>query len=223
MKRTLITLTLTAAAIPAAAQYTGTRINRNAGAAESVSKRDPESAVRVANSFAQCIARREGKSIKRALDLPLASADQMRGIYKYVDQYDECLGKGSEEWSTMETPPLLLAGGAAEYFVNTDYKTVDLATLRAMSDEAMAKAPVAPRTPLEDLGLCMVRRDPGRIRVLLGTKPTSSAEKSAAKAMAGDVGACVPRGQSLSLATPTLRAVVAYAAYRAATKMETAG
>lgn len=223
MKRTLIALMMAAMTMPAAAQYTGTRINRSAGAAESVSKRDPESAIRVANAFARCLARREDKSIKRALDLPLASAEQMRGIYKYVDQYDECLGKGSEEWSTMDTPPLLLAGGAAEYFVTTDYKSVDFAAVRAMSEDAVAKAPIAPRTPLEDLGLCMVRRDAGHIRALLATKPTSGAEKSAARAMASDVGACVPKGQSFSLATPTLRAVVAYAAYRAASKIGAAG
>lgn len=204
--------------LPAAAQQTGTRLNRSAGQAKTANFRDPDSAVRIANQFAQCLARREVRTVKSALDLPLASNEQRRGLYRNVAQYDDCLGNANEEWSDLQTPPLLLAGGAAEYFVNTEYKSADLKALSNLSEEALAKSPLKPRTGLEDLGLCLVRRDPTAVRALLATKVTTKAEAAAARAMTPAVGACVAQGQSFSLATPSLRAVVAYAAYRAASK-----
>lgn len=208
-------LTLCAVAgTPADAQRTGTRIDRNAGAAESVSFTDSASAIRVANSFGQCIARREPKRVKIALALPLYTPQQSRELKKATDHFDPCLGS-STEFDSVVTQGLIFAGNAAEWFLRTEYKDAPLGTLKGMDDDTLAKSAFAPRNGFEDLGLCVVRRNPEAVQSLILTDPTTEREKAAVQPLIADVGPCVPKGQEIKLNRPNLRALLSYALYRA--------
>ena len=224
MKRTgarsavLCAVTLFMGAGPAVSQLTGTRMDQNRGAVGSVDRLDPKSAAAAANTFAQCVARREGKWMEQALDLPFLSDEQTKAIAKRMTEFDPCLGP-SRDFDVLNLSPLALPGGAAEWFDRTKYKSVDLAPLNGMTDEVADKSAFAPRTDLEDMGLCIVRRSPEHARALITTAPASDSELKAFRAMVPDIGPCVIEGTKLKLNVTNLRAVVAYALFRASSKL----
>jgi hypothetical protein len=206
------------ASLSAEAQQTGTRINRNEGAVGSISNLDAKSAILATNKFAQCVARREGKFMRAALDLPFLSTEQTQEMRKRRNQFDECLGT-SNEFDQLVLTPLLAAGGAAEWFVRTELKSVDLSSLSGMTDEMIEKTAYRPRNSLEDLGLCIVRRSPARATAFVKSAVSTKEETAAFKTIVPDVGPCVTSGTEIKLNLPSLRAVVAYALYRASSKL----
>ena len=149
------------------------------------------------------------------------SAEQNKAMDRYFDKFDGCLG-ASREFDELRSGSLLTLGGAAEWFIGTKFKKANLASLTGMTDEALMKTEFRPRTDLEDLGLCIVRKDITKAQVLLATKPTTEAEKAAIKAIKVELGPCIRAGVELKLNTPTIRAIVALAVYRAASKIEAA-
>ena len=205
--------------VPAFGQQTGSRLDRNANAPRSVSDTGIKSAIVVAHGFGFCLARREGSRVQTALDFPLMSAEQNKAMDRYFDKFDGCLG-ASREFDELRSGSLLTLGGAAEWFIGTKLKKANLASLTGMTDEALMKTEFRPRTDLEDLGLCIVRKDITKAQVLLATKPTTEAEKAAIKAIKVELGPCIRAGVELKLNTPTIRAIVALAVYRAASKIE---
>ncbi|KRC82050.1 hypothetical protein [Sphingomonas sp. Root241] len=207
---------------PAAAQKTGTRLDQNRGAVGSISKLDKKSAIRATHAFGQCIAYRETKKAQRSLELPFASAEQLKVLNEATNSFDACLGT-SPEFDLLSFPPVLFAGSAAEYFVRLKYAKSDLGGLAGITDEALDKTEFRPRNALEDLGMCVVRRNPGNARALVLTRPTETEEAEALKILLPDIGPCVFEGQQVSLNTPNLRAIIAYALYRAASKLGAAG
>lgn len=207
---------------PAGAQRTGTYLDRSAGAIKSVRGRDKDSAILATNTYSQCLARREGASMRKALDLPYGSEEQSKALLRLQQQFDPCLGN-SQEFDTLVYTPVLMAGGAAEWFLRTNFRAVDLSKLNGMTDETIEKTDYRARTALEDLGLCVLRQDPGKVRALLETKPSSAEEKAAFQALVTLVGPCVMQDNSLKLNVANLRAVLAYASYRVASKLEAAG
>lgn len=213
-----LTLVSLCAASPASAQDSSSRLIQNRGAVNSISKNDPKSAIRATNAFGQCVAQRDAKRIRGALDLPFASAEQVRILHKSLDTYDECLGS-SPDFDTLALPRVLFAGAAAEWFVTVNRRKIDLSTLVGMTDEALAKADFKPRTSLEDVGLCVVRRNPANALALIATRPTTAEEIAAVQVLVPDVGPCVDTGQEVTMNVPNLRAIIAYAIYRAASKL----
>jgi hypothetical protein len=218
--RVLIMGLILTTTLPAEAKQTGTRMDRNEGAVGSVSKIDAKSAILAANRFAQCVARREGKFMRAALDMPLLSSEQKQEMKKRIDQFDGCL-ETSNEFDQLVLTPLLSVGGAAEWFVRTELKSVDLSSLSGMTDEVVDKTDFRPRNRLEDLGLCIVRRSPARAKAFVKSAVSSTEETTAFKAIVPDVGPCVTSGTEIKLNLPSLRAVVAYALYRASSKLGT--
>jgi hypothetical protein len=218
MRFFLLALVATLGLTPAVAQKTGTRLDRNRGAVESISNLDPSSAIRAQHQFGLCIARRERIGMIKALELPMASAEQSKAITQRIQLDDGCLGS-SDEFDTLVTKGPLLSGTIAEFFVRTDFKTTDFSALIGLSDDALMKTPYAPRNLMEDLGLCILRRDPVVARALFETKPVSPEEKAAFALVQPHVGPCLLKGETMKLNIPNLRAVLAYATYRAASRM----
>lgn len=205
--------------VPAFGQQTGSRLDRNANAPRSVSDTGIKSAIVVAHGFGFCLARREGSRVQTALDFPLMSAEQNKAMDRYFDKFDGCLG-ASREFDELRSGSLLTLGGAAEWFIGTKLKKANLASLTGMTDEALMKTEFRPRTDLEDFGLCVVRKDIPNAQLLLTTKPTTEAEKKAIKVLKDNLGSCVSVGTEMKLTTPIVRAVIALAIYRAASKIE---
>lgn len=205
-------------ATPVASQQTGTRLDRHRDASPSVSKLDPSSAIRVANAFGQCVAQRAGKGMRKALDLPYTSPEQGKAVRRYTDQFDSCLGNAID-FDQLNLSQVLLSGTAAEFFVRGELSRVDLTPIAGMTDAVLQKTDYRARTTLEDLGLCIVRRNPARARTFVTTRIASDEEIVAFKAIAPDVGPCVMQGENLTLNRPNLRAVIAYALYRVSSKL----
>lgn len=217
-----VAVLLSIVATPASAQKTGTRLDQNRGAVGSISRLDPKSAVRATNAFGQCIAQREVKPVRRALELPFASPEQMKILFGTIETYDACLGT-SNEFDALTFPPILFAGAAAEWFVRLEQRKIDLTPLAGMTDKALAESAYKPRNGLEDLGLCVVRRNPKNGRNFVTSRVGEVEEKTALNALLPDVGPCVFEGQKVALNAANLRAIIAYALYRAASKLGAAG
>lgn len=212
--RGLLIGTLLVAGTVAEAQRTGTRMDRNANSARSVNSRDTNSAFQVANQFGQCLARREGKSMKRVLELSYGSGEQRKAMFGVMDSFDGCLGD-SEDFDQLATTGTLTAGGASEYFLKVEAKPEDIVAVKGMTDEALAASAFKPRNGAEELALCVVRSSPEGVARLGRTIPTSKAEKAAVAAVLPSVGPCVREGQKLQLNAPSLRALLSYGLYRA--------
>jgi hypothetical protein len=207
---------------PAVAQRTGTRLDRNQGAVGSVSKLDAKSAIKATHAFGQCIAFREEKRTRRALEQPLVSPEQVKLLNGARDTFDDCLGT-SDQFDQIAYSQVLLAGSAAEYFVRTTQQKMDLGPLAGMTDEALAGTAFKPRNGLEDLGMCIVRRNPTKARAFVMSRPAEADEAAAFRALLPDVGPCIFQGETMKMNAPNVRAITAYALYRAGTKMGTPG
>lgn len=209
------------AASPAAAQRTGTRLDRNAGSPNNITDTSVKSAILVANGFGQCLARREGVAIAKALEFPLLSAEQSKAVDRRMEAFDECLGD-SPEFNQLRSGLLPIVGGISEWFFNTQLKRTDLSALGGMNDDALMLTEFRPRTELEDFGLCVIRRDVAKSVALLEAKPTTNAEAQAIKAITPELGPCISAGTNITLNASNIRSVISFALYRASSKLAAA-
>jgi prephenate dehydrogenase len=69
----------------------------------------------------------------------------------------------------------------------------------------------------EDMGLCIVRRDPEAVRRLLTTTPAQKDESAAIRSLIPHLAPCAPAGAPLKMNKPSLRALLAASLFRAAT------
>lgn len=103
----------------------------------------------------------------------------------------------------------LFAGGLAEELLVSTLGGANLATRVGAS-----VARIEPRDATEAIGLCLVRNQPQAASALLATAPASAEEQRLAVEMTPQVADCVPAGQIARITQPSLRAIVALAAYR---------
>ena len=103
----------------------------------------------------------------------------------------------------------LFAGGIAEELL---VGMLGGASLPSRMGGAVAR--IEPRDPTEAIGLCLVRNQPQAAASLLATAPASPEEQRLAVEMTPQVADCVPSGQIARITQPSLRAIVALAAYR---------
>jgi hypothetical protein len=200
------------AGLASAGPRTGSRIDSAPGSVESVESEDSDTALRVTNTFARCVARQHGRAAEAVVAMSYLSPDQSRAASRLVGGQEDCMGSSG---ASLSLKPPLLVGGMAEQFVLQRYRNADLAPLTGMTDEAQAAAGLVARNNAEDLSLCVIRRDPAAARALIETVPASKEEAAQIQRLLPHLGPCVPAGQSLTLNKPALRALFATGLYRA--------
>ena len=150
-----------------------------------------------------CLARRQPEGLRVALDPALSVSDSTRALHKLAKGYSRCYA------GRVKVSPALLAGAAAEGMLRIDYGVgVPLAKLMPSA------TPVAARSKVEGIALCMVLTHPEDASRLLATDPTSGDGAHALRSFAEMLPGCVEQGETFQLNAMGLRAVTALAAYR---------
>ena len=160
------------------------------------------------NSFARCSARLREREAEEVLRLPFGAPEQHRAVRRLAA--DDCLRVDAQ----LRFNARLMVGGMAEHFLAQRYASVDGAIVRALSDEQIDTSPLRPRNDLEDLALCIVRRDPDAALTLIRAAPTSPGEQSAVQSLTPHLGPCVPAGMTINFGVPMLRSMIGTALFR---------
>lgn len=171
-------------------------------------------------SFSLCVAAERGDWARSTLALPYLSREQVVAAHTVLSGRADCQ---SSEVMEFDFHASQLVGGLAEHFLRADLANADVARLAQLNDQSLAASGLAPRNEYEDLGLCVVQRDPAAARALVLTDPGSGAETSAATRVTANVAPCVYQGQSMRLDVPALRALVATALYRSLSSFASRG
>jgi len=80
----------------------------------------------------------------------------------------------------------------------------------------VSDAAIAPRNASEDVALCLARRNPAGVRVLIDTVPGTSGEATAIKRLEPDLGPCLPKEQTFTLDAFSVRTFAAAGLYLSA-------
>jgi hypothetical protein len=161
--------------------------------------------VRTLVEFSRCVARRRGPEAEALLATyrqpSFDRAAQLMSSRTFACTPDRSLRLFRE----------VFAGGMAEEFVSTALGGGDFASgMRA----GPGGRSLEPRDGTEAIGLCLVRNQPHAAAALLATAPASPEEQRLAVEMTSSVADCVAGGQIARITQPSLRAIVALAAYR---------
>jgi hypothetical protein len=195
------------AATAQAAPPTGSRIDPVPKAPEGTFRETPQDAAKVLNGYARCVADVRPKFADEILALPLSSREQEAALRKGLGGHDDCLGM-NVAYLKVHTPAALIGGMAEERFVAENRGKDFAAVIGASKAE--------PRNVMEDIALCLVRRNPSGAVALIGTSPGTPAEKSAVRTLVPDLGPCVPQGTTVKLNELTVRVWIAAGLYHAA-------
>jgi hypothetical protein len=160
--------------------------------------------VKALNGLGHCLASARRGAAEQATALPFGSPEQARAAIAFLGPENSCFASDVE----FDFEPNLFVGGMAEELFLSRYGQGDVA--------AFAAAAVEPRNQVEDLGLCVVRRNPVAVRALIETQPASPTESEAVSKMVPDIGPCVPQGMEIALSKRRMRALFAASLYRIA-------
>lgn len=161
--------------------------------------------LRALNSLGRCIADDPLRSGADAVTLPFGSPEQGKAAVAFLEDGNSCFSQDVE----FDFEPNLLIGGIAEQLFLKRYGDQDPTSLVAAST-------VGARNEVEDLGLCVVMRNPSNVRALIESEPASPTEAAAVEKMMPDLAPCVPAGMEVKLSKPRLRALFAASLYRIA-------
>jgi len=186
-----------------AAPETGSRIDSHPMAPESETSDGRDAGILVMNVLGRWLAHRSPKPAAAVLALPFAEAAQDQGARKLLDS--ECMGgaAGQVSFTTM-----LVVGAIAEQLIADRKPHIDLATALP------AALPAKPRNAFEEIGDCVVGKDPQHVIALLKSKPTSPQEKAGMAALTPAIGACLPANRTFKLSYPVVRSLLSFSAYR---------
>ncbi len=171
-------------------------------------------AVIVLHGFATCIAGRRADEARALLGTDFGTEEYSEKI-RALALTSGCLNDGRLKFANV-----LLAGGIAERLYKMDYGSRDIATVIPSDWTA---APIAARSEVEEVALCVVQRDPSGVRAVLDTDATSNGEKEAFGALGQAITGCVKAGSTMRLNRPMLRSILALGLYRSANHFSAAG
>ncbi|MGE5722344.1 MAG: hypothetical protein ACM3YM_07765 [Sphingomonadales bacterium] len=206
MRRLALLLAIVAAPV-SADPPTDRKIDAPPKAARDDAKDAEAEAGRLLLTYARCVADARPAYAERVLSLPFLSPEQQAVLKKPLEGEDYCIGYLPVELEVRGRGQI--AAGMAEVVYMRHYGRIDAAAVAAGS------AAIKPRNGVEDFALCLVRRNPSAARALLDTVPGPN-ETAAVQALIPDLGPCLPRDQTLSLTTRSVRMVAAAGLYLAA-------
>ena len=163
-----------------------------------------QAAVSLLNTFARCVARSQAREAQKVLAAPFLSDEQNALASVHFKGVEPCWAMVG---ALQDRPPAGIVGGMAEELYLGHHGKTPLAAV--ITDGAA----VMPRTPAEELALCVVRADPQATRAVLDAKPTTPEESKAIAAIVPSLGSCMPQGVTMTLNKSTIRTLVAVGFY----------
>lgn len=162
----------------------------------------------VVHSWADCAGRWQSADARALLAMDYRTEDYWDAVRKLARKSGQCLFPGE---SLRLSGSLLFAGGLAESLFEREYGREDMSAVAARFEAAK---PIEARDEFEAIGLCVARRDPAGVRVLLATRPATDAEKSSLRQLAPTLQGCVRSGAQVRIGRYALRPLVALGLYR---------
>jgi hypothetical protein len=186
----------------------GSRIDRKPMAVTD-SANDPVLA-KVVNQFARCVANSRPQWSDQILAMDLMSAEQVKAATDGTFGINSCFTTGQYD---LALSPLSLIGGLAEQRFVERFATRPVEALAKVSDDQLFASAAAPTNTVEDLAMCLARKDPATVRKLIDAKPTSADESALITRLIPNLGPCVPQGLSIKFNKQTVRAYAAVGLY----------
>ncbi|WP_422061232.1 hypothetical protein [Sphingopyxis sp.] len=212
----------TLAATPAFAQREVRAANANpfdrtlaSNTDESASRNDDDTAPKIEPiaaqamyNFAGCVVEASRSGAVKLLSKDYRSKEYQDDIRKIAKGHDRCAAN-----SRLGFSGLVFAGNLAEHLL-ADQFTV--AALSADLGRDRSAAPIAARSTLESISMCVVMTAPQQSAAMFRTEVMSDAERDAMKALAPQLSSCIKQGTEFRTNRVGLRALMALAAYRVA-------
>lgn len=195
----------------AAHAQSGSRIDPTRHAVRHQDVATPSAAQRVMQAYAACVVRDRPGWAEAMIALPYQTPEQRNAVRRAQTGYQDCMGYSGLE---LRFSADILLGAMAEYLIESRYRSAALDGISQLSDEAISGGALAPRNTIEDIALCVVRRNPTGVRALLGTVAGSQDERAAAQGFAADLVPCAAQGQTVTFGISSLRSVLAVTLYR---------
>jgi len=164
----------------------------------------PDLAVRMVHDFSRCVVRHAPDQAQRVLARDYTTRAYKDSLRQLLLSEHSCAGAGR-----LSSNGLLFAGGLAEALLPRELAGASLA-VRTVADPAH---PFTVHDEGELMSVCLVRKSPEDVAALLATAPTTAEEKASIQKIAPNIVNCVSKGRKLVLNTPSLRAMLALAAY----------
>ena len=152
-----------------------------------------------------CLAKQRPRWARAMLSRPYLSFAQASVAAEAISGEDTCLRVPEAEF-TFRTSTIV--GALAEYYVRSDIGKLDMPRVSG------ALATTVPLNSSEDFALCVTSRNPKAAVEFMQSDPGSTAEATAAGALADHVGSCTQPGELLDVDMQALRSLVATALYR---------
>jgi hypothetical protein len=175
-------------------------------AAVSTTQATTPQALEAMQDYGRCVASRQPKRASKLLEKDYRSDEYEQERRSFLTSMGSCVPRNSKLSGT----GLLFAGALAEGLLATNYKT------GLAGNIVPAAAPIASRSEIETMALCVAMNAPAETAALFSTKPASADESAAMKPLTAKLPDCLAEGQQMSLNKPGLRAVLALAALRIA-------
>jgi len=206
-----LSLALASMPICLAHAQSGSRIDptRNAVRHQEVGR--PAAAQRVMQAYAACVVRDRPAWAEAMIALPYQTPEQRDAVRRAQMGEQDCMGYSGLE---LRFSADILLGAMAEYLIESRYRSAALEGISQLSDEAISSGGLAPRNTIEDIAICVVRRNPGGVRALLNAVAGTPAERTAAQGFAADLEPCAAQGQTVTFGVSSLRSLLAVTLYR---------
>ena len=204
----IVALSLSVSAPAFAEPESGSRIDRKPMAVTD-SANDPVLS-KVVNQFARCVANSRPQWSDQVLAMDLMSAEQVKAAREGTYGINSCFTTSQYD---LALSPLSLIGGLADQRFVERFAGRPVEALAKVTDDQLFASAAAPTNTVEDLAMCLARKDPAAVRQLVDTKPTTAAEAALITRLIPHLGPCVPQGLSIKFNKQTVRAYAALGLY----------
>ena len=168
-------------------------------------------AVEAMHNFGACVVRTTPAGAREVLALDFRT-DEYRGkLRRLARGHSRCTRPRTE----LRFNGVLFAGAMAEALLEQDKK--------ALTGTDGLTFKIAARNDLEGMALCSVMASPGPVSKLFETQVATKEEADAMAALSPTLEACIAQNSKAEMNRPALRSVLALAAWRLATTVQTSG
>ena len=179
-------------------------------AAAAVSTSSDASSVQSLHVTGACIVDQMPRTARALLAMDFRSPEYAEKMKALGTNSGRCLPRRTK----FSASGILFAGSIAEAFLKRDLTSKKLAS--HIADYQILPI-VEVRSPLEEMALCTVLRDPQGTAALFQALPATPGESAAITSLAPVLGECMAKGTKAELNKPAIRSLLALAAYRIVT------
>jgi hypothetical protein len=164
--------------------------------------------VQAAHNYGACIVSYTPQGAKQVLSMDFRTPEYTRKLHELAKGHDDRCALGGWRY---KFSPSLIAGGMAEALLKANGHQSELPKELAYDP---SRQPIDARSPLEEMALCAVMKDPQETVRLFGTEPATAAEAEAMKPMTDVLTKCLKKDTQVELNKAGIRALLALAAWR---------